>query len=456
MDYFSKQILLPEGWLTNVRLEISDRGDITDIELNGSGTGAHIIEGIVIPGMPNLHSHAFQRAMAGLSEFAVPGENDFWSWRGTMYRIANIISPDQLQIIAAQCYTEMLKAGYTSVAEFHYLHHDMSGNAYAAPDLMSHRIIEAATRTGIGMTLLPVLYMAASFDGTPAEELQRRFSFKTDAFIEFFENLRKKNSAQLQTGIAFHSLRAVPKSGLHTVLDHIGKLKNDTPIHIHIAEQRKEVEDCKDIYGCTPVQWLFDNADIHNDWCLVHATHITAEELSSITQSQCVVGLCPTTEANLGDGIFPLQQYLKAGGNFGIGSDSHVSISPVEELRWLEYGQRLTLQKRNVSTTDAEQHTGKLLWNAALAGGAQAMARNVDGIKVGNRADLVVLDHEHPLLYGKQAEHILDAFVFAGNEPVVNDVMVGGQWVVKDGIHSQQEEISCAFKNVMSELVKKI
>ncbi len=456
MDYFARQILLPGGWKNNVRLEISAGGNIEAVVANGDSTGTEIIEGPVIPGIPNLHSHAFQRAMAGTSEFAVPGKNDFWSWRESMYRLANIVSPDQLELIAAQLYMEMLKAGYTSVAEFHYLHHDVSGKAYSPVDEMCNRVIEAASRTGIGMTLLPVLYMTADFDGTPALDLQRRFTHSVDTYLELSEILLNRGSAQLQTGIAFHSLRAVPMNTLITIQDSYAGLTSGRPVHIHIAEQQKEVDDCMDIHGATPVTWLCDNASVDDNWCLVHATHLNAGDLSCITKSQSVVGLCPVTEANLGDGIFPLQKLLKAGGSFGIGSDSHVSVSPVEELRWLEYGQRLSMQKRNVSTGDTGQHTGRVLWNAALAGGAKASARKIDGVKTGNRADLVVLNNEHPLLYGKEDDYLLDSFIFTGNESTVKDVMVGGQWVVRDAVHLQEREISHAFKKVMNELAGKI
>ncbi len=456
MDYFSKQILLPDGWKTNVRFGVNSSGEFTEIQENAEPAGASVIEGIVVPGMPNLHSHAFQRAMAGMSEFAVAGENNFWSWRQTMYKLANLMTPEQIRVVAAQLYMEMLKAGYTSVAEFHYLHHDFKGKPYAATDETCTQLIDAACQTGIGLSLLPVLYMSADISGrSPATE-QARFAHDIDSYIALFESLLDKQSEQLRTGMAFHSLRAVPIDALLAVIGYYSESFSDHPLHIHIAEQPKELEECLQVYGNTPVQCLFDEVDVNQHWCLVHATHVSADEIALMADSHCVVGLCPTTEANLGDGIFPLQEFLTKGGSIGIGSDSHVSVSPVEELRWLEYGQRLISQQRNNVADESESHSGARLWNATLNGGARALGRNVGSIASGQRADLLVLDDSHPLLYARPPEQVLDSLIFAGNSNLIKDVMVGACWQVKDARHKQEDEIVFAFNKVMHELISKL
>ncbi len=456
MDYFSKQILLPQGWKYDVRFSVNNAGEFTKFKENASPAGASVIEGIVVPGMPNLHSHAFQRAMAGMSEFAVVGENNFWSWRKTMYKLANVITPEQIRIVAAQLYMEMVKAGYTSVAEFHYLHHDLNGKPYAAVDETCSQLIEAARESGIGLSLLPVLYMSADMSGQAPAAEQARFVHDIDSYIALFESLLDKQSEQLRAGMAFHSLRAVPIDALLTINEYYSQSFADHPLHIHIAEQRKELEECLQVYGSTPVQTLFDQVDVNQNWCLVHGTHVSDEEITLMATSDCVVGLCPTTEANLGDGIFPLQSFLAKGGSFGIGSDSHISVSPVEELRWLEYAQRLSLQQRNVAADESEAHSGSRLWEAALKGGAAALGRKVGSIEAGHRADLLVLDDSHPLLYAKAPEHVLDSLIFAGNTNLLKDVMVGGTWQVKDGRHEQEQDITFAFNKVMHELMNKL
>ena len=456
MDYLARQILLPTGWKDNVLLSIDAEGNISDIVENANSSSASVIDGFVIPGMPNLHSHAFQRAMAGLSEYSVAGENNFWSWRETMYRLANELSPEEMEIIAAQLYLEMLKAGYTSVAEFHYLHHDRGGKPYAQKQESSARLIEAAKSTGIGMTLLPVLYMCADMSGAPASPQQARFVHDIDGYVELFESLAQQENVELNIGMAMHSLRAVSADALLTIVDYCTRSFAAHPMHIHVAEQEREVEECLATHAQRPVQWLFNHVDINETWCLVHATHVNPDELHSMASSDCVVGLCPSTEANLGDGIFPLGQYSATGGCFGIGSDSHASVSPVEELRWLEYAQRLLMHERNVSSTDNNPHCGWQLWNQALKGGARACGRNIGSIEAGKRADLLVLDDQNPMLHAKQAEYALDSLVFSGNQGLVRDVMVGGKWRVKERVHEKEESITPAFNKLMQELLKRI
>jgi len=421
----------------------------------------------VVPGMPNLHSHAFQRAMAGLAErrgfvdkcdqaTSSRDHDSFWTWREVMYAFAGRIGPDDLRAIAAQLYVEMLKAGYTQVCEFHYLHHQPDGTPYADPAEMSLALIEAAREAGIGLTLLPTLYMTGGFDGRALSERQRRFGHTVDAYLRLLERLRALESPMLRVGIALHSLRAVPEDALRVVLD--SEPARSGPVHIHIAEQIGEVQDSLAIRKARPVEWLLDHADVDARWCLVHATHLSDDETRRIAASGAVAGLCPTTEANLGDGLFPLRAYLDAGGRLGIGSDSHISVSPVEELRWLEYGQRLATRHRNVSASAATPSTGATLFAHALAGGAQASGVDIGrlGAKDGAapRADLVVLDEAAPLLAGRDAAHAIDTWLFAGNANLVRDVMAGGEWRVREFRHRDEARIAARYRAVVEALAR--
>ncbi len=403
----------------------------------------------ILPGMPNLHSHAFQRAMAGQAEQAVKGRNDFWSWRKKMYDYAKRVTPEQLHAITAQLFMEMLKSGYTSVAEFHYLHHTGQRRPGAPSTEMADAVIAAAEETGIGLTLLPVLYMTADFDRPDPLPEQARFINDTDSFVSLFASLRSKQSGNMKTGVAFHSLRAAPEQSLHEVLRLLAEENIDCPIHIHIAETLGEVEACRRFYGLTPVQWLFENIDIDRRWCLVHATHLSDWELKRLASSDCVVGLCPTTEANLGDGIFRFEEFLSNDGKFGIGSDSNISVSPVEELRWLEYGQRLITHRRNVSVSGAESHVGNFLWDSAVRGGGRALDLGSGNHHAAQQSDVIVLNREHPLLYRKSECDMLDSFVFSGNDNPIRDVMAGGKWVVRDGVHFHEQEITARYKKTI-------
>ena len=408
------------------------------------------------PGMPNLHSHAFQRAMAGLAERRGPGDDSFWTWRETMYAFASRIGPDALQAVAAQLYVEMLKAGYTRVCEFHYLHNAPDGKPYADPGAMSHAIIEAAREAGIGLTLLPVLYMTGGFDGRPLSDRQKRFGLTVNAYLELVESLSAHESDRIHVGVALHSLRAVPETAMREVLNSLPRLRGRagvggelaTPIHIHIAEQIGEVQDCLGMRGARPVQWLFDHAAVDQRWCLVHATHLDDAEMRMIAASGAVAGLCPTTEANLGDGLFPLANYLDARGALGIGSDSHISVSPVEELRWLEYGQRLATRHRNIAARAADASVGEALWSAALQGGRRAAGIADDDA----RADFIVLDDTSPLLAARDERSVIDAFLFAGNTPLVRDVMAGGEWVVRDSRHRDEARIAARYRETVEAL----
>ncbi len=446
--YRFDHLMAADGWRSPGFVEVDEAGFITALpDRPVADTGVVSIPGHAIPGMANLHSHAFQRALAGLAERAGPGEDNFWTWRETMYRFVARITPDDLEAIAGQLYVEMLKAGYTSLGEFHYLHHAPDGRGYDDPAEMSGRILAAAENAGIGMTLLQVLYNTNGFGGAPAGSAQRRFVNDIDGFLLLVEaavELCRANSRS-EVGIAPHSLRAVPPDVLDGVLEGADAR---TPVHIHIAEQIKEVDDCITWSGARPVEWLFANAPVDARWCLVHATHMTEAETRTLAASGAVAGLCPTTEANLGDGLFALPGYLSADGVWGIGSDSHVSVSPVEELRWLEYGQRLNLMKRGVA------ESGAALYRAALAGGARALGQPVGTIEAGRRADIVVLDGDHPSLTGHTGDTTLDAFVFSGNSSPVRDVMVGGDWVVRDGAHREEAPVAEAYRRTMNRLLE--
>lgn len=417
----------------------------------GAPTGqAEHIGRFVLPGMPNLHSHAFQRAMAGLAERRGPGEDSFWTWRETMYAFAEAIDPDDLKAIATQLYVEMVKAGYTQVCEFHYLHHGPRGVPYADPAAMSLALMEAAKEAGIGLTLLPVLYMTGGFDGRPLNERQQRFRHDVGGFVSLLERLAPMQDDMFSLGIALHSLRAVPEDAMRALL--ATGISRELPVHIHIAEQIGEVQDCLAVRGARPVEWLLDHADVDARWTLVHATHLTPHETDRVAKSGAVAGLCPTTEANLGDGLFPLAAFIDAGGTFGIGSDSHISVSPVEELRWLEYGQRLLSRHRNVAARLPEESVGTALWQRALDGGARSAGAAVAALASGARADLLVLDDRSPLLAARDEADVIDSFLFAGNTPLIRDVMVGGRWRVRDFTHVAEVSAAQAYRGVVERL----
>jgi formimidoylglutamate deiminase len=442
----ARQLWQEAGWRGEASFSVDERGKIAA----ATAESPQLLDSWVLPGMPNLHSHAFQRAMAGLAERRGPGDDSFWTWRETMYGFAARIDPDTLQAIAAQLYVEMLKAGYTQVCEFHYLHHQPDGMPYAQPEAMSLALIEAAREAGIALTLLPVLYMSGGFDGRPLSQRQRRFGHEVDAYLRLLANLRKLENDNLRVGVALHSLRAIPESAWRSVIDN--EALKTGPIHIHIAEQIGEVQDCLATRGARPVEWLFDHAPVDKRWCLVHATHLTDAETRQLARSGAIAGLCPTTEANLGDGLFPLAHYLDAHGVLGIGSDSHISISPVEELRWLEYGQRLSTRHRNVAARHAGDSVGETLWRAALKGGAQAADLPIGVIQEGLRADLIVLDHDSPLLAARDERSAMDSFLFAGNTPLVRHVMAGGHWVVRDFRHHDEVRIAARYRSAMQRL----
>jgi formimidoylglutamate deiminase len=440
--------LLPSGWARDVRIDITSCGTISAVTPEAWQRGGDRIErlsGPAVPGVANVHSHAFQRAMAGLAEKRRDPADSFWTWREAMYRAAHGVGPDELSAIAGYLFIEMLKAGYTNVGEFHYLHNDADGAAYADPAEMSARLVHAAAETGIGLTVLPVLYMRAGFDDAPLEPAQRRFAADEERLLAILESLRwhGRGATTLRVGIAPHSLRAVSVD----VVRHIASaLPEDTTIHIHVAEQMREVEDCIAATGGRPVELLMAEAPVGPSWCLIHATHVEREELADITASGAVAGLCPITEANLGDGVFPLPDFLTAGGRFGIGSDSNVALNPWEELRLLEYGQRLAHGRRCLSVPeDATGSVGGVMFRAAVSGGAAALGQPVGVISPGFRADLLVLDRDRLTQSESEGDDILDSAIFGGSALPVRDVMVAGIWRVRDGQHPAEQRARAQF-----------
>lgn len=398
----------------------------------------------LLPGIANLHSHAFQRAMAGMAERQTDPSDSFWTWRDTMYRMAARFDPDALHAVASQLYVEMLEAGYTTVCEFHYLHHAPDGRPYDDPAAMSRALIRAARDTGIRLTLLPVLYMAGGFDGRPLGERQQRFGHDVDGFLHLIELLRMEEDATLRIGCAFHSLRAVLPQAMDEVL---AALPATMPIHVHIAEQIGEVQDCLALRNARPVEWLLDNAPVDARWTLVHATHLDATEVQGIAASGATVALCPTTEANLGDGLFPLRDYLDAGGRWGIGSDSHISISPVEELRWLEYGQRLATHHRNIAASVEFPSVGEALLDGVVASAALSSGQDAS-------ADWIALDDTAAQLAGATDVDAVDRWIFSGNRNLVHAVQVDGVRVVDDGRHRERDAIAERYRDTMRTLLK--
>ena len=395
-----------------------------------------------LPGIANLHSHAFQRAMAGMAERQGDPADSFWTWRETMYAMAARFTPERLRDVAAQLYVEMLEAGYTTVCEFHYLHHDRDGRPHADPAAMSRALVEAARETGIRLTLLPVLYMTGGFDGRALSARQARFGHDVEGYLRLLESLRPLQDATFAVGCALHSLRAVPEAAMREVL---AALPAQSRIHIHIAEQVAEVDECVALRGARPVRWLLDNAAVDPRWTLVHATHLDAGEVRDLAASGATVAICTTTEANLGDGLFPLRDYLDAGGRWGVGSDSHVSVSPVEELRWLEYGQRLAGRRRNIAASAGQPSVGMTLLQGAWA--SAAASSGFDAV------DPITLDAEAPALAGATAEDIADRWIFAGNRNVVREVEVAGRQVVVDGVHPQREAIAARYRRALAGLL---
>lgn len=449
--------MLPSGWARNVLLQWDAQGQWLSILADQvPTTGVAHATGPVLAGMPNLHSHSFQRALAGLTEYPSDTNDSFWSWRTLMYRFAAHLSPEQLEAIATGLYVEMLEAGFTSVCEFHYLHHDTQGKPYADPAEMSLSLLRAAKRTGIGLTLLPVLYQTSGFGGAAPNAGQSRFLHSTDAMLRLLDRLRplcKAQSARL--GLAPHSLRAVPPDSLREALAGLNSMDATAPIHIHIAEQRAEVDACLAWSGQRPVAWLLDHAPVDARWCLVHATHMDASEYQRAARCGAVAGLCPTTEANLGDGIFDFPTWQKHQGAWGIGSDSHIAVNPAEDVMVLEYSQRLALGHRNVAAHPTQPEVAEALWQGAVVGSAQAAGRPVAGLAVGQQADFIVLDATHPALSGLPPQMMLASHVFASSRTsAIAQVWASGQRLVQQGRHALHDSAMAGLVQARGQLLK--
>lgn len=445
--------LLPDGWARDVRIDVVD-GAIAAVWPAARRDGPEHFSGIAVPGLANLHCHSFQRAMAGLAEQRGPAHDSFWTWREVMYRFVAALTPDDVEAIAAFAYMEMLESGFTAVGEFHYLHHDPDGRPYADVGEMASRIAAAAAETGIGLTLLPSFYAHGGFGGAAGTSAQRRFLTDVDGFLKILARAREivAGLPDATVGIAPHSLRAVTPQSLRVVVDAGAR----GPVHIHAAEQTREVEDCVAALGRRPVAWLLDNHDIGPRWCIVHATHMDETETVRLARSGAVAGLCPLTEANLGDGIFAADRYLTAGGRFGVGSDCNIEIDAAAELRQLEYGQRLRDRARNVLAGREGCSSGRRLYDAALAGGAQALGRAVGSLAPGRRADIVILAADHPDLAGRRDDLWLDAYVFVGGHRLVRTVVAGGVKLVEDGQHRARSAIAARYRNVVTRLAENL
>jgi len=447
--------LLPEGWSERVHIGIRD-GRIATINSEVAPGGEMERHSVALPGIPNVHSHAFQRAMAGLAETRASGgpaagRDDFWSWRELMYRFVDRLTPDDLESIAQLAYLEMLEAGFTRVGEFHYLHHAPNGSHYDNPAEMCERVVAAASVTGIGLTLLPVLYCHSGFGGASALQQQRRFVTDVSQFARLLDAARRVATSlpDAIVGVAPHSLRAVtPDRLIHAV-----QLAGEQPVHIHVAEQVAEVDACVNWLGERPVQWLLNHMRVDSRWCLVHATHLDDEEVRRLAESGAAAGLCPITEANLGDGMFRANDYLAANGSLGIGSDSNVLISASEELRQLEYAQRLTRRARNVLASDVTRSTGRRLVDSVVLGGHRALGVQAAGLTVGAAADIVSLDATHPSLPFRQRDTLLDSWIFACSGSAVDNVWRAGRKVVVRGRHVLRDSVVTRYRNTLKRLL---
>ena len=442
---WAEQALTPAGWRDNVRVQVA-AGRVVSVQVGVAAEGLRV--GVLLPAPVNLHSHAFQRAMAGMTERRGGDPADsFWTWRALMYRFLDHLTPDDVGAIAAFTQMEMLEAGFGAVAEFHYLHHQPGGAAYADLAEMAGRVIGAAAETGIGLTRMPVLYRQGGVDGRALGPGQARFGCTQDQFADLHAACAPMMAADGVVGVAPHSLRAVNTADLAFV----ARVAPGAPVHIHVAEQVAEVAEISAAYGARPVEWLLSNADVDARWCLIHATQMAAGETAALAACGAVAGLCPITEASLGDGIFDGVRYLAAGGRFGVGSDSNIRVNLAEELRLLEYSQRLRDRGRAMLAV-AAQSTGRVLFEGAARGGAQAAGRGAGAIAVGEWADLLALDTGAVDLEGRCGDDVLDAFVFAGCDRVVAEVWAAGRHVVSGGRHVARGTIEARYRRVLAGL----
>ena len=452
---WAEQALLATGWAGNVRLGIGDDGRIGAVETGAAPEADDYRVGALLPAPANLHSHAFQRAMAGMTERRGPhGRDTFWTWRQLMFRFLDALTPDDIEAITGFVQMEMLEAGYAAVAEFHYVHHQPDGTPYGDLGELSARIGAAAETSGIGLTLLPVLYQYGGCDGAPLAPGQIRFGNDIDRFAALHQRAAAivgTLPADTGLGVAPHSLRAVNREGLGAALT----LADCQPLHMHLAEQVAEVEEVLDAYGQRPVDWLLDHHAVDDRWCLIHCTQMTEDETVRLARTGAVAGLCPITESSLGDGIFNAVTYRDAGGRFGIGSDSNIRITLSEELRTLEYSQRLRDRLRAVLATDAAS-TGRVLFSGAVQGGAQALQRQSGALAEGNWADLLALETTSVDLEGRMGDALLDSFIFAGDDRMIGDVWSAGRHLVREGRHLRRDAIAARYRQTMASLKDRI
>jgi len=450
-------VLTADGWRQNVSASLDDDGFFTALTSDDNPHDLPNIAGYALPGSTNLHSHAFQRAMAGLGEVRGNTADSFWSWREVMYRFVAIIDPDDLKAIAARLYVDFLKGGFTSVGEFHYLHHSLDGTPYDDPAQMSVAIIEAAQASGIALTHLPVFYAHSGFGGAAPNQGQRRFVHSLDDYAKLLQNLKKNHQSPLnKIGIAPHSLRAVTPDELTKLQELRKDIITDGPMHIHISEQVKEVDDCVAHCGARPVEWLLDAAPVDDTWCLIHATHMTADETRNMAKTGAIAGLCPMTEANLGDGIFPAEEFQAAGGRFGVGTDSNIRTNAAEELQMLEYSQRLSKRRRNILADGDNPNVGDSLYQQACGGGATALAQPVGVIDLNKRGDFVVLDPQLGGIQRPAEARYMDYWLFGAIDRSPKDVYVAGQQVIANGHHSEDEAIDADYRRVMEKLLAEV
>jgi len=449
MKVYAKRAWLSTGWQNDVCVSIRD-GIISTVESDIQPAPDAVRVDTLLPALANLHSHSFQRAMAGMTEFRAKGQDSFWTWRDLMYRFLDHLTPEQMQAIAALTYMEMLEAGYAAVGEFHYVHHQNGGARYDNPAETSTRIMAAADQSGIGLTHLPVLYTYGGANKVTLAGGQLRFGNSTADYATLVERIHSEAKAlpdDTRIGIAPHSLRATAPDELTAICT----AYPNAPTHIHISEQPAEVRDISAWLGARPVEWLLQNQNVTTNWCLIHATHMTKGETVNLAKSGAVAGLCPITEANLGDGPFNGALYLAENGTFGLGSDSNVRISLTEELRMLEYSQRLRDLQRNVMVKDAGS-VGKTLYLGAVAGGAQALDRNAGEIRAGQLADIVAINSQHPHLCSLTPDQIFDGLCFASDDSVVTDTWSAGRHMVQDGHHINKETIIANYQVAISQL----
>lgn len=446
---WARTALLGDGWASNVRLETGIGGTIKSLVKDSPPQGQ--IVGVLLPSPANIHSHAFQRSMAGLTERRGPDERDtFWTWRQLMFRFLDQLTPEHVEGIAAFVQMEMLEAGYAANVEFHYLHHQPNGAPYDNLSEMAERIAAAASTTGIGLTLLPVHYEFGGCDKRPLDRGQIRFGNSFERFAKLAEGATKAVSGltdDCRSGVAPHSLRAVAKEDIKSAFELVG----EGPIHMHLSEQQAEVDEVLAHYGARPVTWFLDNCEAGPRWCLIHCTQMDAQETERLAKTGAVAGICPTTEANLGDGIFDAKRWLSAGGVIGVGSDSNIRITLAEELRALEYSQRLRDHSR-ASLATLTQSTGRRLFDAVTHGGAQASARNSGTIREGVLADLVALDDESTCLVGRSGDTLIDSYIFAGDDQLISDVWSAGRHLVKNGRHIYHQSIEDRYRAIIRQL----